>query len=119
MKQYPFSTDEIYAIIFLIITAVYLPALLFMDFARLELPPPAPMEQSAWDACILWIERTPKIPGSEAQEYTPENMIQVREKYPRYKIDIYYPSRGDTYHCDIRNGFSGDWYPISISVTFG
>lgn len=124
MKNILYSRDEIYAIVFIIITAITLPIVLFVDLAAQRSSPAQNLtiEERAWAACVLWVERGPKVPASEAQEYAPGRVSFFYEpRYPgqpllpRYVIDVYYPNRRDAYHCDLRLRADG-WYPISISI---
>lgn len=123
MKDRPLSTEEIHSAIFIVVSAIILILCSANFLSPGTSPEPLPIEQAAWNACVWWVEQVPKVPASEAQDYTPVGVTFVEEfsqrKYLRYLAHVYYPDRGDIYHCDIRLKGPEGWHPISITVTFG
>ncbi len=70
------------------------------------------VEESAWTACEMFIEKQLGISQFDAQRYNPNGV--TAQSSGQYSVNVYYAKNNVTYRCVVLHKANGDWQLVSI-----
>ena len=101
------NRNKIRAQLFLLLFILLLPA------CSVSTPvPTATIEQSAWTACTLFIERQLDISYLDAQNYTASSLITLADD--QYIVEVFYADLGEIYRCQLLRRTDGTWELLKL-----
>lgn len=80
------------------------------------IPTPAKtVEEYAWQACTLFVEKQEQVAAFDAQRYNPEGVLRLDNG--QYRVDIHYAKLAIIYTCVLSDHSDGKWELISLTAT--
>jgi hypothetical protein len=74
--------------------------------------PTASIQQSAWTACTLFIERQLDISYLDAQSYTASSLTTLPDN--QYIVEVFYADLAKTYRCQLFHRPDGNWELLKL-----
>jgi hypothetical protein len=114
-QVYDFTPPLLLSIGFIIGMSAYL-GLLFIQSSRerSEAIVDTTTKESAWKACVLYVEEQLHVPRHNVQEYTLDRVTKLIEK-DHYGVEVLYTD-GHIYECDLARRVDGEWFLKSLYV---
>ena len=114
-QVYDFTPPLLLSIGFIIGMTAYL-GLLFIQSIRerSEAIADTAIKESAWIACVLYIEERLEVPRQNVQQYTLDRATKLIEK-DHYGVEVLYTD-GHIYECDLARRVDGEWFLKSLYV---
>lgn len=74
--------------------------------------PTASIQQSAWTACTLFIERQLDISYLDERSYTASNLTTLADD--QYMVEVFYADLAEAYRCQLFRRPDGTWELLKL-----
>ena len=107
---------EVLAALAIVVSIITISIMLLIRLNN-ELSKPIPVteiKESAWIACVLYVEENWKVPRDRVQEYSLDYVTKLTEQN-HYGVKVPYTD-GHTYECDLARRMDGEWFVKSLYI---